>query len=405
MARTLTVICISAATLLAPAVAQAASSTLTIRGRGFGHGVGMSQYGAYGYALHGVGYAEILGHYYTGTALQPLAANRSIRVLLRAGRSSVKVTEAGRAGDLKLNPKATYTVRSNGLSGTTVTGADGRRVGTSSGPLDVRGVGDAPVKIRGSAGFGVVNGRWRGTVEVRPGTVGGLDVINDLPVEQYVAGVVAGEMPSSWPADALKAQAVAARTYALTTRAGGSAFDQYADTRSQVYKGVAGETSATNSAVRATAGEVVTYQGKPAITYFFSTSGGETENVENGFPGAAPQPWLKAVDDPYDDLSPKHTWGPIKVSLSRATFKLRGLVRGRLKSIKVLKRGASPRIVKARLVGTRGNTTVTGATLRARFGLNDSWASFSLRGASKKAASKPKPRPKPSTTGGASPSR
>ena len=110
--------------------------------------------------------------------------------------------------------------------------------------------------------------------------------INAVGLEQYLRGVVAAESPSNWPAAALQAQAVAARTYAITTSAGGSlGFDQYADTRSQMYRGVASETPSTNAAVNATAGEVVTYGGKPVVTYFFSTSGGRTENVEESVLG------------------------------------------------------------------------------------------------------------------------
>src|SRR5437588_12105622 len=109
-----------------------------------------------------------------------------------------------------------------------------------------------------------------------------------LPLERYVRGVVSAEMPSSWPAAALEAQAVASRTYALTAHAGGSRFDVYSDTRSQVYRGAAAETPQTNAAVAATAGQIVVYAGRPAATYFFAGSGGMTENVENGFPGSAP---------------------------------------------------------------------------------------------------------------------
>src|SRR4029453_7120150 len=102
-----------------------------------------------------------------------------------------------------------------------------------------------------------------------------------VPRTPDAAGVVARESPSSWPLEALKAQAVTARTYAITTSKAGTGFDQYADTRSQVYGGVAAESIATNAAVAATGGQVVTYDGAPVVTYFFSTSGGRTENVEN----------------------------------------------------------------------------------------------------------------------------
>src|SRR5271154_1574946 len=131
--------------------------------------------------------------------------------------------------------------------------------------------------------------------------------VQTIPLERYVRGVVSAEMPSSWPLAALEAQAVASRTYALTAHAGGSRFDVYSDTRSQVYLGVAAETAQTNTAVTATAGQIVTYAGKPAITYFFASSGGMTENVENSFIGAAPEPWLVGVADPYDS-GPAYAW-------------------------------------------------------------------------------------------------
>ena len=111
-------------------------------------------------------------------------------------------------------------------------------------------------------------------------------------------------------------------------------------------------------------------------TYFFSTSGGRTEDVENTSLGTAPKPWLKSVVDKYDSVSPKHRWGPIRMGYRAAGRKLRGLVKGRFKGIKVVRRGSSPRVVAADVIGSRGRTRVDGATLRARFGLFDSWAYF-----------------------------
>ena len=216
---------------------------------------------------------------------------------------------------------------------------------------------------------------YRGLLEFRPGG-SGVNVVNAVSLEDYVAGVVARESPSSWPAEALKAQAVAARTYAITTSKAGAGFEHYADVRSQVYGGIAAETASTNAAVTATRGQVVTYDGRPVVTFFFSTSGGRTENVENTNVGAGPQPWLKSVADPYDNVSPKHRWRPARLSLSAAGAKLAGLVKGRFRGIEVLERGRSPRIVAADVVGTGGRTRVDGATLRARLGLLDTWAYF-----------------------------
>ena len=196
-----------------------------------------------------------------------------------------------------------------------------------------------------------------------------------VPLERYVRGVVAAEMPASWPLAALEAQAIASRTYALTAHAGGSRYDVYADTRSQVYKGASAETSQTNAAIAATAGQIVTYDGQPAITYFFASSGGHTEDVQYAFEGSEAAPWLQGVTDPYETSS-SH-W---KYTLSSATTsaRLAGLFKGTLRGIEVLRRGASPRIVLAEVLGTHGSTRVSGPALSYRLGLPSTWAYFSL---------------------------
>jgi stage II sporulation protein D len=112
-------------------------------------------------------------------------------------------------------------------------------------------------------------------------------------------------------------------------------------------------------------------------TYFFASSGGRTENVENVFPGAAPAPWLRGVDDPFDG-GPQHRWGPLRFSFPAAAKRLSGLVRGRFRGIEVLQRGFSPRILSADVLGSGGSTPVTGAQLAARLGLLDTWAQFSV---------------------------
>jgi stage II sporulation protein D len=167
---------------------------------------------------------------------------------------------------------------------------------------------------------------------------------------------------------------VAARSYALATDKPG-AFDQYPDTRSQVYRGMSGEKPSTNAAVAATAGEVLTYNGLPAVTYFFSTSGGHTENVENVFLGSVPKPYLRGVDDPFDGGSPYHRW-TVRLSNASMDARLGSYSPGRFRKIKVLKRGSSPRIVRARVYGSAGTRLITGPTIRARLGLRDSWALF-----------------------------
>jgi SpoIID/LytB domain protein len=204
--------------------------------------------------------------------------------------------------------------------------------------------------------------------------------VKRIPLDRYVRGVVAAEMPASWPAAALEAQAVASRTYALTDHAGGSRFDVYADTRSQVYRGAAAETPATHAAVAATAGQIVTYGGRPAITYFFASSGGMTESVQDGFPGAEPAPWLVGVTDAYEGASAR--WR-LEIPFATAAKRLRGLYRGRFHGVEVLKRGVSPRILKARVLGTAAADVLSGPALAARLGLDSTWEYFYLRNGSR----------------------
>ncbi|MHB8241751.1 MAG: SpoIID/LytB domain-containing protein [Solirubrobacteraceae bacterium] len=197
-----------------------------------------------------------------------------------------------------------------------------------------------------------------------------------VPLERYVRGVVSAEMSASWPLAALEAQAVASRTYALSAHAGGSRFDVYSDTRSQVYRGKAAETAATNAAVKDTAGQIVLFDGKVATTYFFASSGGMTENIENSFLGSQPEPWLRGVPDPYEGST--SAW-KISMSFASAAAQLHGLLKGAFRGIEVLKRGVSPRIVSANVLGSRGATPVTGPQLVGALGLGSTWAYFSVK--------------------------
>jgi len=396
-------ICALVAGALVAAPTAPAATRLVIKGAGFGHGVGMSQYGAYGFARKGVNYKDILAHYYTGTQLGALTSNPEVTVLLRSSPTAA-FTGASQIGGRRLDPGKVYSVKEK-AGKVVLRSPGGRAMLVFAGAPRISGP-KTPVKLLGQGPNSVRDGLFRGALEFRPAG-GRLLVINALDLDSYLRGVVPAESPASWPQDALRAQAVAARSYALTTDAGGSqGFAQWPDTRSQVYNGVSAETPSTDTAVAATSRQVVTYLGKPIVAYFFSTSGGRTENVEFGFPGAKPQPYLKGVVDPYDDASPKHRWGPYRYTLARAQRKLGGLVKGRLRSIRVTKRGFSPRIVSADVVGSRGVTKVDGPTLRKRFGLFDSWATFTIIGAKVTPADADEPGPSPAPaapSGGAAP--
>jgi stage II sporulation protein D len=246
------------------------------------------------------------------------------------------------------------------------------------------------VRIRG-------NGAYRGALVVVPSSGGGsLNVVNAVSVDKYVQGVIAGEMPSSWPIEALKVQAVAARSYALTSTVRGNGFNLYDDTRSQVYNGIAGETAATNKAAIATRGQVVMYGGEIARTYYSASSGGQTESVQFGFPGSTPVPYLVGVDDPYDTTSPLHTWRKT-FTQGQIEAKLGGFLKGNLQDIQITKTGVSPRIVSANVVGSGGTTKVSGSQLQTALGGYSTWMTFSHGGAGQ-------PTGGGQTTGGGQPS-
>jgi stage II sporulation protein D len=335
-----------------------------VSGAGFGHGVGMSQYGAAGFARHGFTYQQILGHYYRGTTIGTVTPGQ-VSVLLASGQTSVSFSGVSHGCGYRLYEGKTYGARI-GKKGIELENAAGTKLADCGDALDAEG---GPSFLLGG------KGEYRGVLELRPSASGGLDAINAVQIDDYVRGVVAAEMPSGFPAEALRAQAVAARSYALAEMiSGGDGYTLYDDTRSQVYGGVGAETAASDQAVADTARQVVAYGGKIATTYFYSTSGGHTEDVENVFGGDA-IPYLRGVPDPYDGASPYHRWTVIKTP-AEMDAALSGLVKGNLEKIVATKRGASPRIITADLVGSDGTTSVSGETLAARLGLRDRWASF-----------------------------
>jgi len=353
----------AAAALATPAAAKV---TWVVEGRGFGHGVGMSQYGAYGYAKAGKGYRQILGHYYQGTTIGKLDKLRVVRVLLAIDAGDVAFTRATSACGRSLDPGGRYEAHRRG--GAVILRTAGGKPLVSCG-AKLRAAGKGRVRIAGQ-------GPYRGALEVVPtnSNAAALNVINALSVNQYVKGVVPNEMPASWPRAALRAQAVAARSYALTSQVDGNGFDLYDTTSSQVYEGAGSEVASTNQAATDTNGEVVTYQGKIAQTFFMASSGGRTESVENSFYGA-PVPYLRSVRDPYDYYSPLHKW-TLRLSAAQMNSRLASYLDGRLRRIVVTKRGDSPRIVWARLYGTGGVTKIRGDSLEYALGGYDRWMHF-----------------------------
>jgi stage II sporulation protein D len=343
-----------------------------VSGHGWGHGVGMGQYGAYGYAKHGFGYRAILGHYYSGTTIGK-ASVRKVRVLL-AQKAKLTISSTGdfsvtdatgekhdvAAGTIALDSKLKLKVDA------------AAKAKALPGPL-LFAPGDAPLEL----------GRpYRGQIQVTV-TGGKLQAVNVVGLEAYLKGVVPSEMPHTWAPEALKAQAVAARSYALANLKSGS-FDLYPDTRSQVYRGIPGEAPETNAAVQATAGQLVLYGGRVAKTFFFSTSGGRTMSAADAWGTSIP--YLVSVPDPYDTLSPYHDWGPFAFTAAKLGKALHA--RGRLMDVQVEANG-SGRAADVTAIGANGESKATGAAVRKALGLRSTWFSVGVASLSPPASSAP----------------
>ena len=340
-----------------------AAVSWVVQGHGFGHGVGLSAYGAYGYALHGKGYKFILGHYYPGTELGTVEGANVVRVLLETSSGDVTFSEATGACGVQLEPTRSYEAHRFG----------GSIVLRTSGGKPLKRCG---AKLRAAGGAGTINingARYRGALEVVPAGASELNVVNALSLEAYVKGVIPNESPPSWPMAELKAQAIISRSFALTGGREGDGYDLYSDTRSQVYKGLESEYTTSNEAEEQTAGQVLMYEGNIAETLFSACSGGKTESIQNVFGTAIP--YLVGVPDPYDSLCPLHEW-TLKFSGPEISEKLSGLLDGRLKKVVITKTGYSPRIIEAKLYGTGGVTTATGEQLEIALGGYSTWMTF-----------------------------
>ena len=344
----------------AKAAPSAGQPVFVVSGRGWGHGVGMAQWGANGFARKGMSYDRILAHYYRGTTIDRAPVTK-VRVLLASGKKKLTISSAA---PFSVRPQSGQVRKLN--AGEHVIGPalkvkpkGAKRPVALDWPV-VFLPGEEPLRL---------GRRYRGAIQVD--VVGGrLRAINVVGLEQYLYGVVPSEVPDDWPAEVLKAQAVAARSYAVSTRKLGGAYDLFPDVRSQVYRGIDEEEATTNEAVQETGGEVVMYQGRVARTYFHSSSGGRTASATDVWPDSGTVPYLVSVDDPYDTLSPHHLWGPFVISLARMHKVLKAP--GRLVDVRTTV-NASARVPTVIGVGSAGEASVRGADFRRALDLRSTW--------------------------------
>jgi len=361
------------------------SRDVVIAGHGYGHGIGLSQYGAAGAARQGKTWRQIVGFYYPGTAVT--SASGPIRVLVTADTTSdVKVSPVAGLSLRDLGDGASWTLPTR----TSITrwrinpnrrvqlyeNGQWRRWTTPSGRSEMLGDSEfyaaAPIPLWVPSGSGEVAKRYRGRLRSATPAAGATsrDTVNVLPLEQYLRGVVPLEMPASWSSEALKSQAVAARTYAVRLRsANPQRYYQVCDTTAcQVYRGADAEDPRTDAAVAAVAGRVLHYGGAPALTMFSSSNGGHT--ADGG------TPYLVAKPDPWDGWSgnPVHDWTK---TLSAASIEAAYPALGTLIGLDVVARDGygewGGRVETMVLDGTESDVTVTGPQFRFRFDLRSHW--------------------------------
>ena len=340
------------ASFLPASTAVAADTQFTFTGRGYGHGIGLSQWGAQGYAKRGWGYSKILTHYYRSTRVAAAPSSLTVKVNIdqnanprtswkirsgSTGRALTMIDSTDTKSRVTLAAGATWwvTVSAGNVrvhadsvngSGTSVAGKVVKTF--SGGAYATTGGSNYLIQVIGSSGpFATSGVRWRGELVFTPSGTSKATAVNRVGMEQYLYGVVPRESPASFATEALKAQAVAARSYAYTSAAKGQTL--FCTVMSQVYNGHSSssgmhENPATNAAVDATRRQVVMYGTDVVKTFFFSSSGGHTANVEDVWVTSEPKPYYKGVAD-ADTSSPYGvSWGSaLKLSGSALAIKIR----------------------------------------------------------------------------------
>jgi stage II sporulation protein D len=373
----------AAASLVAVTPAQAVEtyprpldSTITISGHGYGHGHGMSQWGAYGAAAVGrLSWQSILAFYYPGTTLANLG-NPTIRVRLDSVGS----------GTLNVFNVAGLQLGGTALPGPS-TGITQYRVRSTTGGLQVEklisavwssyGASVSPAVFSSSTGMVEVQlasgarRAYRGSIYANLASSTSITPVSVLPMESYLRAVVPAEMPASWHADAVRAQAVAARSYAGYDRAhapAGRTWDTCDTSSCQMYSGVPAEYAASDDAVLATSGQTLTYGGTAAFTQFGAANGGWT--------AAGGQPYLPAKADPYDGAIPNsaNSW---TATITAARIQAIWPSIGTYRQLRILSRDGhgqwGGRVLTTAIDGSNGSVTMSGATFGSALGLRSDW--------------------------------
>lgn len=247
----------------------------------------------------------------------------------------------------------------------------------------------ARIQIKPEKGFFIYDSvKYRGNAILDP--VGGEIIItNSVPLEKYLYSVVPSEVPSSWPEEALKAQAVCARTYVIREMIARAKepFDVDKTTASQVYSGMDRETPRTTKAVEDTTGTIILYESKPIQAFFHSNAGGYTEKPENVW--ATSLPYLDHVESNFDQDAPNYSWED-RIASVQMNRLLSSVGVGYISDIRVLKRNLSQRVEILEVKGENGTLNIKGTDFRKmvgetkikslKFGIKKEANSFYIKG-------------------------
>lgn len=355
-------------------------SSVTVTGRGYGHGRGLSQWGAQGAARDaGKNYREIVDFYYPGTdwgrkggRIKVLLTDATRPVLKVRHRSHLKAVAVGTWQQWPLEREGAQRWRLKPVANGTVTRISVWTDGSWRKFRDVPGA--VQFKAGGRKMDMRVNGTWRsyrGKLRLaRPGSAA--DITNVVAIETYLRGVVPREVPALWHPQAVRAQAVAARTYAHYEKAHprGGHFHVYDTVASQVYGGADAEHPASDDAIRATRRQILRHDGEPAFTQFSASNGGWTVHGS--------EPYQTAQQDPWDrwDGNPHRWW---RVTLQAAAIERAYPAVGDFRRLAIWSSWRDGngqwggRVLKIRIVGSAGKVTVSGSDFRFALGLKSTW--------------------------------
>ena len=377
------------ATLPADSISYA-DQQIVVWGHGYGHGVGMCQYGAYGLAKTGAKYGSILNFYFKGTTIKQYSASPpTVRVLIRETTGFVEISGSpsvslyNEAGSAYVLLNSTNMIKiERVLSGGSVLlrvyekiGGSYRPKGTYTGPLKVTASGFVSYYEPTSEGYKRYD--YKGNFRiVANATKQTLNLVNYVDLESYVYGIA--EMPSSWPLEALKAQAVAARTYAFQRIKGTGIYDLTDDQSSQVYIGLnkinGSYGQQWKQACDDTARQLLYYGSEPAHVYYHSTCGGHTENSEDVWSSTYPE--VRGVPCAYCSSSKYFSWQTtITIDDVRRAFNDSSII-----AVLVASRVKDRRVGEVTLYKSDGQLLkVSGSTFRSKLGLKSTWFYLSVK--------------------------